>query len=129
MAITFLNANAVATSTFSGTCTVPIAISRNDTVIVAVKSDPSAFLLGPTDDGGTLYTSLGGFSFGSLSVNLFASPPSGAFTSTIVGCTISPAFSDLMVLVARYSGVGAVGASVVNGGVTANPNITVSTTA
>jgi hypothetical protein len=129
MAISFLSANAVATSTFTGTCTVPIAISRNDTVIVAVKYDPNAFLLGPTDDGGTLYTSLGGFSNGSVNIGLFASPPNGALASTFVSCSISPAFTDVMVLVARYSGVGAFGNSVISGGVTANPSITLGTSA
>jgi hypothetical protein len=129
MAITFLGANVSGISDISGVCTVSVPISNNDTVLVAVRSDPSALLLGPTDSGGTTYNFLGALAVGNLSLDLYASAPAGAVASTSVSCSISPAFTDLVMIVARYSGVSAFGAASSNGGTSANPNITLSTTA
>lgn len=129
MAITFLSAAAAGTSSITGQCTVPIAIGSGDTVIVAVKSDPSAFVLGPIDTGGTSYTPLGNFSAGSISLALYASPQGGAVASSSVSCSISPAFTDLVMVVARYSGASSFGTAGIGGGITANPNILLSTTA
>jgi hypothetical protein len=125
MPISFISSNGAGAR--SGPVTVPIAISAHDTVIIVVATDATTSINTPTDTGGTAYTLIGSTSNGALGLNLYASPPSGALASTSVTCSVVILNTDVVAIVARYSGVAGFGNSTLNGNTTANPSVVLGT--
>jgi hypothetical protein len=114
MAIAFVTQSyAVDNTSTATTLAVPFTVAIGDCIVVAVGRGAAFATAAPTDDGGNTYTKSDAYVGASTQLAIFTTIATASATSIAANFT---AGAKTAVAVAKYSGVGSIGANHGNGG-------------